>query len=253
MSKTRKINFFAAFVVTMLMACVPQKSVKKSGESEQMTAEASKNKLLAEVDSFLSNASFEKETSDKIALVDSWYSCDFRGESPADVQPGNFGVTLKAFKGKKCIGMVTRSTGAYEAVCSRLLKPLRPDSVYQFEVYACLSPRYASGVRPLKLKKKGEIEQQNTQLYSFAKPVVLQVWGCGDMCDPVELLGVTPAVANFAWQLYQIKIRPQTNYKHLMLQAYYDYKENAVPYNGHILIDALSIKTDERKIFELKN
>ncbi len=253
MSKTIKINFFAAFVVTLLMACAPQKSVKKSGESEQMTAEASKNKLLAEVDSFLSNASFEKETSDKIALVDSWYSCDFRGESPADVQPGSYGVTLKAFKGKKCIGMVTRSTGTYEAICSRLLKALRPDSVYQFEVYACLSPRYASSVRPLKVKKKGEIEQQNTQLYSFAKPVVLQVWGCDDVCDPVELLGVTPAVANFAWQLYQIKIRPQTNYKHLMLQVYYDYKENAVPYNGHILIDALSLKTDDKKIFELKN
>ncbi len=253
MSKIIKINFFAAYAAIFLLACVPQKAIKKASDSEQITLNASKNKLLIEADSFLSDASFEIETSDKIALVDSWYSCDFRGESPADVQPGNFGVTQKAFKGKKCIGMVTRSTGTYEAICSRLLKPLRPDSVYQFEVYACLSPKYESGVRPLKLKKKGEIEQQNTQLYSFAKPVVLQVWGCGAMCDPAELLGVTPAVANFVWQLYQIKIRPQIKYKYIMLQAYYDYKENAVPYNGHILIDALSLKTDDKKIFELKN
>lgn len=172
------------------------------------------------------NPSFE-DTPRHSKVVKGWNDCGFMNESPPDVQPGSWEVSLRAQDGQTYLGMVTRDNDTWERVSQRLPKAIQGDKCYMVSVYMAAFENYVSAS-----KLTGRISNYNA-------PTVLRLWGGNDPCDQGQLLAESTPVRHSDWQKYTFKLEPNADYQYIMLEAFYDVPV-LIPTNGNILLDKLS-------------
>lgn len=178
---------------------------------------------------YLFNSSFEGRPASGQA-PDGWTNCGGGDESPTDIQPGFFGVSLPAAEGRTYVGMVVRETGKLEGLSQALLSPMKPGAEHRLWLSLAQSDSYASPALDLEGKLKAA---------DFSNPVVLRLYGGMKPCERRELLAETPVIAHSEWKPYLLKWKPTAAHTHLMLETFYD-TTRTQSYNGHILVDHLS-------------
>ncbi len=185
---------------------------------------------------FLNNPSFE-DTPKQSSAPQGWTDCGFQGESAPDVHPSGFWeVSKPANNGKTYLGMVVRHNDTWERVSQLLDKPLLGGQCYNFTVYLSSSDKYRSGTNN---RDNYPLISRNDTLYNFDIPAVLRIWGGNIACGRSELLAESPPIENSDWRSYSFRLRPKTNYKYIMLEAFFK-TPVLVPYNGNILLDNAS-------------
>jgi outer membrane protein OmpA-like peptidoglycan-associated protein len=181
----------------------------------------------------IANRSFEDipRKGDVFFSIGGWYDCggiNFPTESPPDVHPGNFwNNDTPPSNGNTYLGMVVRDNESYEALAQRLSTVLKVGKCYKFTIDLCRSNKYMS-------KSRVTEKDQN-----YITPAVFRIWGGTGMCNEKELLGESVAINHAEWRTYQFKVKPKSEYKFIMIEAYW--KVPVInPYCGHILVDNLS-------------
>lgn len=174
----------------------------------------------------LNNASFEDLPMHSTTPY-GWSNCGDPIESPPDIQPGQFEVTLPAQNGRTYLGLVVRDNNTWEGVSQRLSSPMKGGECYDFSVSLAKAARYVS------------LSKSTKEKANFNEPARLKIWGGNGNCSRMELLAVTKPVDNTSWETYSVKLKPSRTYSYLFLEAIY--KEGTVfPYNGNLLIDNCS-------------
>lgn len=172
------------------------------------------------------NPSFE-DSPQHSKTVKGWQDCGFINESPPDVQPGSWEVSLRAQHGNTYLGMVTRDNDTWERVSQRLPKPLEGDNCYKISLYLAAFEEYISAS-----KLTGRISNYNA-------PTVLRIWGGNYSCDQGQLLAESQPVNHSDWEKYTFRLEPEADYQYIMLEAYYDVPV-LIPTNGNLLVDNMS-------------
>lgn len=174
----------------------------------------------------LKNPSFEDEP--KASHVpQGWFYYGPSEESPPDVQPGQYGCTVKPLRGNTYLGMVTRDNGTTESVGQSLPIPLLADSVYDFSVCMATSRGYESFSR-----------LTGTET-NFSGPVRLRIWGLNLDHEKKALLAESPIVSNRDWIRYRFQIRPPGfDIQVIALEAWYGVPSLLT--NGNLLLDNCS-------------
>lgn len=176
---------------------------------------------------YFNNPSFE-DMPKAGGSVQGWNDCGSAGETPPDVQPGFFGVSMQPSHGQTYLGLVVRDNETWEGVWQNLSTPLKKDFCYEFEVSLCRSERLISQTK---------LTQQPA---NFNKPVHLRVWGGNGLCSRAELLYITDPIDNLNWMRHTIPLKPQNNsYTSILIEAYFQ-TPTMFPYNGNLLVDDLS-------------
>ncbi len=157
-----------------------------------------------------------------------WTDCGPAAESPPDVQPGQFGVTLAPSNGQSYLGLVVRDNETWEMVGQRLSRPLEVNQCYEFTLDLCRSLEYMSPTR-------------NSPAHSsYATPARLIVWGGNSPCEKGEPLFETSIIQNSRWLTTNCRLSPKKgSWSYIMLEAYYK-TPLLFPYNGNILVDNAS-------------
>ena len=163
--------------------------------------------------------------------ISGWTDCGgirFPNETPPDIHPGNFwSNTTPPSHGNTYLGMVVRDNETYEGIAQRLTGVMKPGKCYKFTIDLAKSNNYNS---------KSRVTDKPT---NYVTPAVFRIWGGNGMCSEKELLGESAPVNHADWRTYQFKVRPKSEFKYILIEAYY--KSPAfVPYCGHILFDNLS-------------
>ncbi|MEM9258953.1 MAG: OmpA family protein [Bacteroidota bacterium] len=175
---------------------------------------------------FLRNPSFEDMPRNSAPPL-GWTDCGFPGETPPDVHPDpkfEFSVRMQAFHGKTYLGMVTRENETYESVGQLLSQPMEGGQCYVLQIHLARSSVYLSRSR------------LTGQPSNYVEPIRLRVFGGYSICDKGEEIGGTGPISNYKWSQYRIKLEPDADYTHLILQAYYP-KATLIPSNGNIILD----------------
>ena len=158
-----------------------------------------------------------------------WMDCGSYEESPPDIQPGSFLVSLPAADGKTYLGLVVRDNGSSEKVAQILDWKLQQDSTYTFRAALAHSAKFLSISR----KSGGEA--------NYTTPVVLKIWGSEGDCLKTELLAVSKPIANTEWQYFEFELTPNAaDYSWIILEADFNPALSKF-YNGNLLIDDISI------------
>jgi len=174
----------------------------------------------------LRNPSFE-DLARNSSTPRGWTNCGAPGESPPDVHPDPeflFRVGTKAQHGNTILGMVTRDTETWESVGQQLTEPLTAGQCYQFDIQLARSLTYMSLSRVTK------------QPANYIQPVKLRVWGGYSVCDKAQLLGQSELISNSDWANYNLRLKAEAGYTHIILEAYYQ-EAMMFPYNGNLLLD----------------
>jgi outer membrane protein OmpA-like peptidoglycan-associated protein len=163
--------------------------------------------------------------------LNGWYDCGklrFPTETPPDVHPGGFWENqIAASEGRTYLGMVVRDNDSYEGVAQRLSQVLEGNQCYTFKLKLSRSSTYISQSR---------LEGTSA---NYTKPAVLRIWGGNGFCNDRELLAESTPVDHADWKTYEFKIKPKSEYRYILLEAYYKVPV-MFPYSGHILVDAMS-------------
>lgn len=175
---------------------------------------------------FLLNPSFE-DLPRHSAAPRYWTNCGFPGESPPDVHPDplmEFRVIKAAQHDNTYLGMVTRENETYESVGQALGQPFVAGQCYSFGLQLARSEVYLSRSR------------KTNQPSNYVTPIKLRVFGGYSVCDRRQLLGESDLVDNYDWKEYRFKLKPEQDFTHIVLEAYYK-QPIFLPYNGNILLD----------------
>ncbi len=157
-----------------------------------------------------------------------WTNCGPGSETPPDVQPGQFGVTLAPSNGQSYLGLVVRDNETWEMVGQRISRPIEVNQCYEFSIDLCRSLEYMS---PTKTSKENS---------SYATPARLIIWGGNSPCEKGEPLYETSIIQNTRWLTTVCRLSPKKgSWNYIMLEAYYK-TPLLFPYNGNILIDNAS-------------
>ncbi len=176
----------------------------------------------------LENASFEGFPATG-QTPDGWMNCGRQDESPPDLQPGQFLVTVSPKHGNTYLGMVARDNETWEAVGQRLPAQLIKGNCYDFALDMCRSDTYLSFSR----KTNAEAHYTNA--------LKLLIWGGNDYCQKQELLSESSMVVNTRWLTFPFRLNPKKgSYSYIMLEAYYQ-TPVLFPYNGNVLVDNLTV------------
>ena len=183
----------------------------------------------------IKNPSFEGRPSKGTAPV-RWTdvgSIYFKGESPVDIQPGSWGVELKASDGKSYVGLVVRDVETFEAIGQKLSQPLEANKSYSFKLDIAKSKDYTS------------MSQITGDDASYTGPTFLRINATDKDWQNRRPLADSPVVEHDDWKTYEFILSPSAEVKYLLLEVYFTDPKN--PYNGHLLIDNAS------NIEEIKN
>lgn len=175
---------------------------------------------------FFNNASFE-DMPRHSSPPRGWTNCGPPGESPPDVHPDPeflFQVGMTAQHEQTFLGMVTRDTETFESVGQQMSQPMKAGQCYRFDIQLARSRVYLS------------MSRATGQPTNYVTPIKLRVFGGYSVCDRAQLLGESELVSNFNWRGYSIKLSPEDDFTHIVLEAYYQ-QPALVPYNGNILLD----------------
>ena len=178
--------------------------------------------------------------------IKGWEDCgllQFPGESPPDIHPvpsSAWKVTMPPFDGNTYIGLVTRNSNTYESVSQKLSEPLLAGKCYELSVFLAASEEYVSATQQSRLVYDKKTGTRIIQTENFIKPAELYVWGGRNFCNQHQVLAHSGPVSNNIWTKYTLTFSPETDMQYLTFGAYYEqiYQE---PYNGHILMDHLSL------------
>ena len=175
---------------------------------------------------FLTNPSFE-DIPRVSAAPRGWTDCGFLGESAVDVQPEphrEFKVYKPAFHQHTYLGMVVRDNDTYERVSQRMSNAMQAGQCYEIKLHLAKSDQYQSQSR------------LTDASVNYDTPARLRIRGSYGNCDPGVVLGVSPLVDNEDWRQYTIKLEPEEDFTHIVLEAYYN-TPILFPYNGNVLVD----------------
>lgn len=175
---------------------------------------------------FFNNPSFEDMPRNS-SPPRGWTNCGPPGETPPDVHPDPefaFQVGMAAQHEQTFLGMVTRDTETFESVGQQLSQSMRAGQCYRFDIQLARSRVYLS------------MSRATGQPTNYVTPIKLRVFGGYSVCDRAQLLGESELVSNFNWRGYSIKLSPEDDFTHIVLEAYYQ-QPALVPYNGNILLD----------------
>jgi len=175
----------------------------------------------------LKNPSFEQNAAGAGQIPMGWLNLGSSAETPPDIQPGSFEVTLKPQHGDTYLGLVVRDNNSWEGVGQRLDGFLKKDSTYTFSVWLARSPLYSSTSR---LTQK---------LVNYSAPTVLKIWGVNSKTNQEELLAESDVVSHSKWMLYSFTLKPSSaDFDEIDLMAYYGSESEKK--NGNLLIDHCS-------------
>lgn len=173
------------------------------------------------------NPSFEDIPKSGEAPV-GWYDCGKPGETPPDVQPGQFFVTKPPSHGNSYLGLVVRDNDTWEGVAQRLSRPLEKDHCYEFTMDIARAELYLS---------TSKLTEQEA---NYATPARLRIYGGTGYCSKAELLYETSVITNTRWLGHNFRLSPkQGNYSYIFFEAYYK-TPVLFPYNGNVLLDNAS-------------
>lgn len=176
----------------------------------------------------LANPSFEG-IPQVSTLPDGWIDCGTRGYSSPDTQPNDvFQVTQVAQDGATYLGMVTRADDSFECVTQRLSSPMLGGECYEFSIYLAKSNSYLSGT----LQNK-HVKKQHTAA------IKLRVFGANSIRGDSTFLDETRVIDHTNWQQYHFKLKPETDFTYIKLQAFYK-TPVLFSYIGNVLIDNCS-------------
>lgn len=175
----------------------------------------------------LRNPSFEQDRPNAGQTPTGWLNLGASSETPPDIQPGAFEVTMKAQEGKVYVGLTVRDNNTWEGIGQRLSGWLQKDSTYTFSVWLARSPVLMSTSRAT---------QRPT---NYNAPTVLKIWGINSISNQEELLAESEAVSHSKWTLYTFTLKPSVaNFDEIDLMAYY--ARGFEQKNGNLLIDNCS-------------
>lgn len=175
---------------------------------------------------FLNNPSFE-DLPRNSQPPRGWTNCGAPGETPPDVHPDPeflFRVGMRAEHENTFLGMVTRDTETWESVGQQLAQPFVANQCYRLDIQLARSLTYLSMSRMTK------------QPTNYVTPIRLRVWGGYSVCDRAQLLGSSGLVSNSDWRPYSIKLSPEDDFTHIILEAYYP-EAILLAINGNVLVD----------------
>jgi hypothetical protein len=175
----------------------------------------------------LKNPSFENDQPAAGRGASEWLDMGAPTDSPPDIQPGQFSVSLPAQHGKVYLGLVTRDINTWEGMGQQLDGYMMKDSAYSFSLWLARSNLYLSTSKLLG-------KQAN-----YDKPVVLKIWGVNTSTKQEELLVESPVYNVNEWALYSFTLKPTVaDFDEIDLIAYYapGYEKT----NGNLLIDNCS-------------
>jgi outer membrane protein OmpA-like peptidoglycan-associated protein len=175
---------------------------------------------------FLLNPSFEDMPRNS-SPPRGWTNCGPRTETPPDVHPDPeflFRVGMAAQHENTFLGMVTRDTETWESVGQQLSQSFVAGQCYRLDIHLARSLTYLS------------MSRMTSQPTNYVTPVRLRVWGGYSVCDRAQLLGSSELVSNSDWREYRLKLSPEDNFTHIILEAYYP-EAILLATNGNILVD----------------
>ena len=175
----------------------------------------------------LKNPSFEQDKPNAGQTPTGWINLGASSETPSDIQPGAFEVTLKAQDGKVYVGLTVRDNNTWEGIGQRLSGWLQKDSTYTFSVWLARSPVLMSTSRA------------TNQPANYNSPTVLKIWGINSITNQEELLAESEAISHSKWALYTFTLKPTVaNLDEIDLMAYY--ARGFEQKNGNLMIDNCS-------------
>ena len=157
----------------------------------------------------------------------SWHDCGFPGETPPDIQPGEFGAIKPAYDGNTYLGLVVRDNDSWERVSQRLSKPIMADQCYSFSLFLARSDIYLSA------------SQITSKMVQYATPCVLRIWGGDERCSKNERLAESELVSSSDWTQFDFKFEPTQTHTYILFEVFYK-TPTLFPYNGNILLDNAS-------------
>jgi outer membrane protein OmpA-like peptidoglycan-associated protein len=176
----------------------------------------------------LENASFEGFP-EMGRVPDGWLNCGRDGETPPDVQPGSFHVTVLPKHGNTYLGMVARDNETWESIGQRISAPLIKGHCYDFAIDMCRAEIYLSQSR-----KTGQEVQ-------YTSALKILIWGGNDYCQKQELLSESSMVTSTRWLTFPFRLNPKkASYSYILFEAYYQ-TPVLFPYNGNVLLDNATI------------
>lgn len=175
----------------------------------------------------LVNPSFEADQASAGVVPSGWINLGATDQTPPDIQPGWFGVEMKAQEGDTYLGLCVRENNTWEGVGQKLRGLLEKDSVYTFSIWLSRSNTYQSAT------------SKSTALVNFNSPTVLKIWGYNTETKQEELLGESEPVSHSKWIQYEFMLSPKlADFDEIDLMAYYAPGQEQK--NGNLLIDNCS-------------
>ena len=184
----------------------------------------------------LKNPSFEDDKPTHSTVPNDWMDLGAPGETPPDIQPGNFSVNLPAQHGKNYLGLVVRDNNTWEGVGQELDGYLEKDSIYTFSVWLARANNLIS------------VSKLTGQEAKYNNPTILKIWGVNTETREEELLAESTAISHSLWTLFTFTLQPTVaDFDEIDLMAYY--APGFEQKNGNLLIDncAAIIKTTGQK------
>jgi len=184
--------------------------------------------ILAQKVILLDNPSFENGGSGAAGTVPSgWINLGSEDQTPPDIQPGSFQVSMPPQDGDTYLGLVVREVNTWEGVGQPLMDFLEKGATYTFSLWLARSNTYRSGT-PL-----------SREVVNLNAPTILKIWGYNTSSKQEELLAESQAVSHSKWVRYEFMLTPTlADYDELDLMAYYALGFEQT--NGNLLIDNCS-------------
>jgi len=186
----------------------------------------------------LKNPSFEADSPEAGKVPSEWINLGAADQTPPDIQPGSFGVTMPAQHGHTYLGLSVRKTGTWEGVGQRLNGFLKEGSSYSFSIWLTRSNVFKSPVA-------GDPEAHDpnnpmvSKIQDFNNPTILKIWGYNTQTSQDELLAESQPVSHSKWVRYDFVLTPTlADYDELDLMACY--APGFEHTNGNLLIDNCS-------------
>lgn len=187
------------------------------------------SKLKAQQVILLENPSFEDDSPNAGRPPAAWFYCGPPGETPPDIHPNEvFPQNLKAFEGQTYVGMVVRDNNTWEAIGQHLNTPLLANVCYSFSIYLAIPENFMS------------LSRSSQQPVNYNQSIRLRLWGAERHCEKLELVAESPGVKLHHWQKYTFIFEPLQSLQVLILEAFYDIDDMALPNNACIFIDDAS-------------
>lgn len=161
------------------------------------------------------NPSFEDPSPRESHFPDQW-SSQTPNNTP-DLLPGAWNLSIPAFHGKTCLGLVTRDDGGVENVGQKLPLTLKADDCYRFFIYLSHAAKYVG----------------------YNQPCRLRVWGGDFPGDKRVLLATSPLINHSEWKQYEFTFSPRQDVAAITFEAYYA-PGATLKYKGNILLDLCS-------------